>query len=284
MNHNEVINDTLLELSYWEKISKELYELLITKGIELLLSLLLLFIGFFIIGKIAKAIKIGIYKKTNDIAVSEFIEQSSRIVLKIMLLLTVASQLGVQTTSFVAAIGAAGLAIGMALQGSLANFAGGVLILVFKPFKVGDSITSMGFSGEVISLNILHTRLLTGDNKLVVLPNGQVANNSVVNASNQKRRRAEFSIFVKYSIDISKVRLIILSVLQEDKTIYENPSPTVVVEELRENNIHLLVRFWTDNGKQSEALNMALENIKLKFEEHHIDMSSSQTMIELIQK
>lgn len=284
MKNEDIINDKILELSHWEKISKGFVDMLFSKGIELATALLVLFVGFFIINKISKGIRMAIFRRTNDIAVSEFIEQSSRIVFKIMLLLTVASQMGIQTTSFVAAIGAAGLAIGMALQGSLANFAGGVLILIFKPFKIGDSITSMGFSGEVISLNILHTKLLTGDNKLVVLPNGQVANSSIVNASNQKGRRAEFSIFVKYSADISQIRQIIFSVLDEDSSVYKTPKPTVVVEELKENNIHLLIRFWTDNGKQTIALNQALEIIKLKFDEHHIDLSPGHQTIEIVQK
>lgn len=284
MDPQDLIDKDVLTPSYWERVLNEVYELMITKGIDVVTAILILVIGFFLIGKIAKGIRLAIIRRTDDVAVGEFVEQTSRIVMKIMLFLSVASQMGIETTSFVAALGAAGLAIGMALQGSLSNFAGGVLILVFKPFRVGDTVDSLGFSGEVVKIDILHTKLITGDNRLVILPNGQVANSSLVNASNQNKRRSEFLINIGYNENVQKVRQIILNELSKDERIYTSPVPTVVVNTLGDANVQLLTRFWTDNGKHSGALAQALEGVKAAFDREGISIPSGPQKIEIIGK
>ncbi len=284
MEPNEIISKEVLTPTYWETMMGRVYDLIITKGIDIASAILILFVGFFIIGKIAKGIRLAIIRRTDDIAVGEFIEQTSRIVMKIMLFLSVASQMGIETTSFVAALGAAGLAIGMALQGSLSNFAGGVLILIFKPFRVGDTVDSLGFSGEIVKIDILHTKLITGDNRLVILPNGQVANSSLVNGSNQKNRRSEFLISVGYAENLERVRKIILDELSKDKRIHDTPAPTVVVNTLNDANVQLLVRFWTDNGQHSGALAQALESVKNAFDREKISIPPGPQKIEILGK
>lgn len=284
METPDIIDEKVLTPSYWENNLENLYALFITKGIDILSAILILMIGFYIIGKVAKGLRLFIIRRTDDIAVGEFIEKTARIVMKVMLFLSVASQIGIETTSFVAALGAAGLAIGMALQGSLSNFAGGVLILVFKPFRVGDTIDSQGFSGEVVKIDILHTKLLTGDNRLVILPNGQVANSSLVNSTKQERRRSEFMINVGYQYKIDDIRQIIIQTLSADQRILKTPAPTVVVNALNDTSIQLLVRFWTKNGEHSGALATSLENVKGAFDEKDIIIPSGPQKIELVGK
>ena len=273
----EVLNQT-----YWEKVVAKLYDILITKGIEFAAAILILFIGFFIIGKIAKGVRLAILKNTEDVALGDFVEQISRIILKTMLFISVASQIGIETTSFIAALGAAGLAIGMALQGSLSNFAGGVLILVLKPFKIGDTINSLGHLGEVVKISVLQTKLLTFDHKLVILPNGKVANTELVNFSTPKSRRSEFTIKIGYDENIQNVRDVILSVLQKNENIYTDPAPTVVVNVLGEVNIEILTRFWTDNGKHVVTLNQSLEIIKTALQEGNVRITPGIQKIEII--
>lgn len=277
MNPKNVLSPT-----YWEQIVARLYELLITKGIDVATALLILVIGFFIIGKIAKGVRIAIIRKTDDVALGEFLEQVTRIVLKIMLLLSVASQIGIETTSFIAALGAAGLAIGLALQGSLSNFAGGVLILALKPFKIGDTIDSLGHLGEVVKISVLQTKLMTFDHKLVILPNGKVANTELTNYSIPTRRRSEFKIKIGYEEDIQKVRSIILGELQKNENIYSDPEPLIAVNNLGEFNIEILVRFWTDNGKHVAALFHTLETVKTAFQTDGIRITPGIKQIEIM--
>lgn len=284
MEATDLLDEKVLTHTYWQEAMNQLYTLLMTKGLDIASAILVLFVGFFIIGKVAKGIRLFIIKRTDDIAVGEFIEKTASIIMKVMLFLSVATQVGIETTSFVAALGAAGLAIGMALQGSLSNFAGGVLILIFKPFRVGDTIDSQGFSGEVTKIDILHTKLITGDNRLVILPNGPVANSSIVNSTKQDKRRSEFLINVGYQYQIQDVREVILQTLSTDERILKSPACTVVVNALNDSSIQLLVRFWTENGQHSGALASALENVKTAFDQKGIIIPSGPQKIELIGK
>lgn len=283
MEPNDLINEDMLKVSYWEQLMNKLFQLTITKGIDIAVSILILFVGFFIIGKIAKGIRLAITKRTEDVAVAAFVEQCVRIVMKIMLVLSVATQMGIETTSFVAALGAAGLAIGMALQGSLSNFAGGVLILVFKPFRAGDSVESLGYAGTVVRIDIFHTILLTSDNKTVVLPNGQVANSSLVNTTKQEKRRSEFQVNISYSEDIQRVRRVILDAVSRNEKILKTPEPVVLVNNLGDANINLIIRFWTVTGEHSVALAQAMESVKLAFDKEGIVIPAGPQKIQILQ-
>lgn len=254
---NEVLSQT-----YWERVSVEFYEMLITKGIEIAIAILILFVGVFFIKKLSKVVTYIIIKRTEEVASGQFIGQSIKIILFIVLFLSVASQVGIQTTSFVAALGATGIAIGLALQGSLSNFAGGILILMFKPFRIGDTIESLGFYGKVVVIDILHTKLVTPDNKYVVLPNGQLANSTIVNSSRQKSRRSEFQIPISYQQDIGEIRELILNILNKDPAIHASPLPTVALTKFNEFNSIVTVRFWTRNGEHTIVLNRVLEEIR----------------------
>ena len=160
-----------------------------------------------------------------------FIGSLANMVLKVLLLVSVASMVGIETTSFIAAIGAAGLAIGLALQGSLANFAGGVLILLFRPFKAGDFIEAQGVMGTVDQIQIFHTVLRTGDNKTVIVPNGSLSNGIITNYSNQATRQVLYDVKVDYASDLAKAREVLLK-LAEDPRVHKDPAPVVVVSAL----------------------------------------------------
>lgn len=272
----------VLDKTYWEHVIARFYDILITKGLEVAVAIVILIAGFFIIGKVAKGVKMAIIRKTDDIALGEFTEQVTRIILKIMLFLSVASQVGIETTSFIAALGAAGLAVGMALQGSLSNFAGGVLILVLKPFKIGDTIDSLGHLGQVVKISVLQTKVMTFDHKLVILPNGKVANTELVNYSVPPDRRSEFTLKIGYDEDIQKVRKIILGELQSNSNIYSDPAPMIAVNSLGEFNIEILTRFWTDNGKHVTTLFDILEAVKSAFQNENIRITPGIKQIELI--
>ncbi|HZH68285.1 MAG TPA: mechanosensitive ion channel domain-containing protein [Chitinophagales bacterium] len=256
------MEEEILSQTYWQRVSVELYEMLITKGIEIAIAIVILFVGVFLIKKLSKVVTYLIIKRTEEVASGQFIGQTVKIILFIVLFLSVASQVGIQTTSFVAALGATGIAIGLALQGSLSNFAGGILILMFKPFRIGDSIESLGFYGKVVVIDILHTKLVTPDNKYVVLPNGQLANSSIVNSSRQHSRRSEFQIPVSYQQDIDEIRKLILGVLSKEPSVLESPEPAVLLTNFNEFNTIVTVRFWTRNGEQAATLHRVLEEVR----------------------
>src|SRR5471032_2187890 len=192
-------------------------------GSRVLLAMITLAIGWWLINKLTAKVGALLALRNADLALQGFISSLANIILKILLVVSVASMIGIQTTSFVAAIGAAGLAIGLALQGSLANFAGGVLILLFRPFRIGDSIEAQGISGTVDSIQIFHTILRTGDNKTVIVPNGVLSNGIITNTNRQPTRKVVFDVGVDYEADLQKAREVLLE-LAKDERILADPA------------------------------------------------------------
>jgi small conductance mechanosensitive channel len=277
-----LLNGQVLQMSFWEQMANKFWQLAVTKGIEIAVALLILFVGFFFIGKIGKLVYLAINKKTEDPALALFTQRLTRIALKVMLVLSVASQMGIETTSFLAALGAAGLAIGLALQGSLSNFAGGVLILIFKPFKVGDVIESGGHTGKVSRIDILHTILNTFDNKTVVLPNAQVANSSIVNFTTQETRRVDINVGISYNDNIGKAREIILEVISRESRVLPDPEPVVVVVNFGDNSVDLSVRVWTKTEDFWNVYWDLMEQVKYAFDEKGITIPFPQRDMRII--
>lgn len=224
--------------------------------ITALVSAILIFIaGRWLIGIAKKLIAKAFIKKDVEISLQKFMLNVITWALNILLFIIVVTQLGVQTSAFVAMIGAAGLAIGLALQGSLANFAGGILILLLKPFKVGDYIeVKSGESGTVQEIDIFHTRLITPQNQMVVIPNGDVSNNSITNYTHLGTRRTWFNIGVSYDTDLKQAKDILLDVIKNNQYAFDDPAPQVVVTELGDSAVNLSIRattsldnFWTMN-------------------------------------
>src|SRR5690554_2294519 len=205
-----------------------------------------LVVGMWLINRFVKVLDSKLGKK--DPTLNTFLCGLLSAVLKILLLISVASMIGIATTSFIAIIGAAGLAVGLALQGSLGNFAGGVLILLFKPFKVGDVIEAQGFLGSVREISILYTIVDTFDNRRVVIPNGQLSNASLTNMSVYDTRRCDMKFSISYNDDIDKAKAICKKLIEEDERALKDPAPLIVVGGLGESSVDLTVRAWTKSG------------------------------------
>jgi small conductance mechanosensitive channel len=168
------------------------------------------------------------------------------ILLKILLLISVIGMVGVQMTSFIAILGAAGLAVGMALSGTLQNFAGGVIILLFKPFKVGDYIEAQGHSGSVNEIQIFNTILKTPDNKTIIIPNGGLSTGSMINYSTEPQRRVDFVFGIGYGDDVDKAKAVIQQLIDGDERILKDPAPFIAVSELADSSVNLVVRVWAE--------------------------------------
>ena len=191
--------------------------------------------------------------------------------------------IGIQTTSFVAAIGAAGLAIGLALQGSLANFAGGVLILLFRPFKIGDWIEAQSVSGTVDSIQIFHTVLRTSDNKTVIVPNGNLSNGIITNYNRQPTRKVVFDVGVDYEADLQKVREVLLA-LADDPRVLKEPAPAVVVTALGDSAITMSLRVWVDTPNYWDVLFMFNEHARDRLKAQGVDIPFPQRVVRVVQE
>jgi len=220
--------------------------LVMTYAPKVLLAIITLIVGMWLINRFVKVLDSKLGKK--DPTLNTFLCGLLSAVLKILLLISVASMIGIATTSFIAIIGAAGLAVGLALQGSLGNFAGGVLILLFKPFKVGDVIEAQGFLGSVREISILYTIVDTFDNRRVVIPNGQLSNASLTNMSVYDTRRCDMKFSISYNDDIDKAKAICKKLIEEDERALKDPAPLIVVGGLGESSVDLTVRAWTKSG------------------------------------
>jgi small conductance mechanosensitive channel len=210
---------------------------------KVVLAIITLIVGLWLINRFVNVLDNKLGKK--DPTLNKFLCGLIGAILKILLLISVASMVGIATTSFVAIIGAAGLAVGLALQGSLGNFAGGVLILIFKPFKVGDTIEAQGFLGAVREISILYTIVDTFDNRRVVIPNGSLSNASLTNVSYYDTRRCDMTFGISYGDDIDKAKAVIKRCLDEDDRVLPEPAPRISVGSLGDNSVNIIVRPWT---------------------------------------
>lgn len=213
-------------------------------------------------------------KKDYDRTLEQFLEDFISIALKVILLVMVITQLGVETSSLIAMLGAAGLALGLALQGSLSNFAGGILILIFKPFKVGDFISAQGVEGTVNQITVFNTKLTTFSNQAVVIPNGNLSNDKIINYSSEPIRRENLIIGISYSSNIQKAREVILELCLNDSRIIkeEEKMPAVFVYELAESSVDLTIRYWTNTDEFWPTHFEMIENIKRRFDEEGIEI------------
>lgn len=251
-------------VSDWEKFKSGFFAMLPSLISAIISAIIILIVGLWIIRLVARLFRKIMSKNDLDVSVKSFLEKLVVWSLRILLFIVVISQLGVQTSSFIAMIGAAGLAIGLALQGSLANFAGGVLILVFRPFKVGDYIASSdGPEGTVLSIDIFHTRLVSPQNQQIVVPNGDLSNSNITNYSSFDTRRTWFDISVSYDTNLHEAKRILLETVKKHPSALENPAPQVVVTKLGDSSINLSVRV---TAKSSDFWDM-LEDLFIQCKE-----------------
>ena len=257
--------------------------LIMEYGSRVLLALLTLAVGWWIINKVSARLGKLVGLRNADLALQGFISTLANIVLKVLLLVSVASMIGIETTSFVAAIGAAGLAIGLALQGSLANFAGGVLILMFRPFRIGDWIEAQGGAGTVDSIQIFHTVLRTADNKTVIMPNGSLSNGIITNTNRQPTRKVVFDVGVDYEADLQTARNVLLE-LAKDPRVLQDPAPQAVVSTLGDSSITVSLRLWTKTSDYWDVMFMLNEYARDRLKAEGIDIPFPQRVIRVVQE
>ncbi|MCI5588214.1 MAG: mechanosensitive ion channel [Lachnospiraceae bacterium] len=238
-----------------------------------ILSIIVFAIGRKIVKLLLKITNKWMVRKEVEISVQKFIMSVAGVIYNLLLIFVVAGILGVGTSSIVAMVGSAGLAIGLALQGSLSNFAGGVLILLLKPFKVGDYISAAGAEGTVQSIDIFYTRIYTTDNKVVVIPNGTISNTNVTNTSKQDERMLILDFMVSYDTDIEKVRELIMGLLDADKFICHDKPMSVVVDKLNPMRIKMLAKAWVKTDDYWDVRYRLLEEIKVTLQDNNINIS-----------
>lgn len=243
---------------------------------SIFIAVIVYLVGKWVIGLAMKALTKVFNKSDLDASLTSFLKSFVRGLLYVLLILAVLATLGVEVTAFVAILGAAGLAVGLALQGSLANFAGGVLILVFKPFKIGDTVEAQGTLGSVEKIDILYTTIRQFDNKVVTVPNGNLANNNITNFSEKPTRRVEMAVGVAYGTDLKLTRKIILDTLKKDERIHADPAPAVYFTNFGDNSLDLSVRCWSDAGDLWPVFWDNMENIKESLEENNIEVPFPQ--------
>jgi len=264
---------------YLRKYGQELLDFLPT----LITALVILVVGLWIVKMINKVIRKFFQKKDYDPTLENFIASLINWGLKILLFVIVVNQLGVESASLVAIIGAAGLAVGLALQGSLANFAGGVLILLLKPFKVDDFISAQGVDGTVKEISIFTTKLLTIGNQLAVIPNGKLSNETIINYTEEGFRREALTFGISYNSDIKTAKDILLALANEQEATFkdEDHAPQVVVTELADSAVNLSLRYWTDNDDFWATRFYTLEEGKKRLEAAGIEIPFPQRDVHL---
>ncbi len=249
---------------------------MVSFAIDIVIALVIFIIGKKLIGLIAKLLKKSFDRSNMDEGVSRFLLSIIRIAMYVVLIVVIAGLLGIETTSLAAIIGSAGLAIGLSLQGSLSNFAGGVLILVLKPFVIGDYIVSEGVEGTVTHIDIFYTRLITADNKMVVIPNGTLSNDVITNATNEPIRRVDMTVGIEYSEDYEKVKRILESIAQKEELVLKDQPVTIYVDSFSSSSVDIGFRVWTNTGDYWQAKWNILETIKREFDANGISIPFEQ--------
>jgi small conductance mechanosensitive channel len=263
--------------------SDRLLEIAVTYGGQLLLALITLVVGLWLIGKLVKVLKRIFEMRSFEQTLQSFLIHLITITLKVLLLISVVTMVGVQMTSFIAILGAAGLAFGLALSGTLQNFAGGVMLLIYKPFKVGDYIDAQGSAGTVAEIQIFHTILKTIDNKTIIIPNGGLSNSTMTNFSTEPLRRVDLTFGIRYSENIAKARQILLDVINSDKRIHQDTAPFVGVISLGESSVNLVTRVWVDTPDYWDVFFSMNENVKNEFDKQGIVIPFPQRDVHLFQ-
>jgi small conductance mechanosensitive channel len=251
-------------------------------GPNLLLALVTLIIGWWIIKWVSRIFMKIMDKRNVDPGLKTFLKSMVSILLKVMLIISVAGMVGIETTSFIAILGAAGLAVGMALSGTLQNFAGGVMILLFKPFKVGDFIEAQGHMGSVREIQIFNTILKTPDNKTIIIPNAQISNGSMINFSTEEKRRVDLTFGISYGDDIDKAKGIIEDIVKVDKRILHEPdAPFIAVSELADSSVNFVVRLWANSSDYWGIFFDMQEKVKKTFDARGISFPFPQMDVHL---
>lgn len=241
--------------SYFETVKK----LVLEYSPKFVVAIIILLVGLWATSFITKTAKKVMIKRNVELTLSNFIGNVIFWTLRILLFVTVISKLGIETSSFVAILGAAGLAVGLSLQGSLSNFAGGILIILFKPFKLGDVIEAHGETGKVDEILIFSTKLITATNQVIYIPNGILSNGKIKNYSQLGIRRADLVLKTSYNTNMSEIKNTILGFVKNHNLVIQNPEPEIIISELTDTHIVFTVKIWTTNSNYSKVSSDVLE-------------------------
>ncbi|MBC8406454.1 MAG: mechanosensitive ion channel [Planctomycetes bacterium] len=247
-------------------------------------AVLTLIIGLWLTKVITKGISVGIEKSSLDNMLGNFLSKLVKMVLTVMVLISVVGQLGVETTSFAAILAAAGFAIGMAMSGTLGNFASGVMILLFRPFRTGHFVEVAGHAGVVEEISVFMTQMRTGDNKQILIPNSEITSGSIINYSAKPTRRVDLVVGISYDDDIKKAHEVLNRILSQNEKVLEDPAPTVAVSELGANSVNFVVRPWVNSADYWDVYFGLTETIKLTFDKEGLSFPYPQRDVHLYQK
>ncbi|MDE7379569.1 MAG: mechanosensitive ion channel family protein [Clostridia bacterium] len=260
----------------WSAVLNTVMNWVTTTGIKIVIAVVLLVISFIIINALTKGIYKRLQKRNADVTLSRVGTSALRIILKLLVLICLIGYLGFETASLSAVVAALGVGISLAVQGTLSNFAGGVILIIMRPFKIGDYITSNGEEGTVEDIKLFYTHIVTNDNKAVVIPNGALANNVIVNASAKDTRRVDLVAQVAYGTDVNLVKEIIRKVCSENELVFKDPAPFVEFSNMNESSLDFTVRVWC-NRPDYWTVNFALlESIKKALDENGIEVPFKQ--------
>lgn len=253
-------------------------------GLKVVAAILIFIIGRMVAGWLRRFAEKVMTKRNVDPTLVGFVSSLAYIGMMAFVILAALGQLGIETTSFIAVLGAAGLAIGLALQGSLANFAAGFLLIMFRPFKAGDFIEGGGVSGVVEKIEMFTTTLKTGDNKTIIVPNGKLANDNIVNYSAKETRRVDLTVGASYDADIKHVKKVLEEIVKADERVLADPAPMVAVGELADSSVNFVVRAWVKSGDYWGVFFDTTEAIKLRFDQEGIELPYPQRDVHLYEE
>ena len=263
---------------------KDLVDSSVSFGLKVLAALVIYYIGAWLIRKIRRIIENILERKKTDPAITSFILSIATIAMTIVLIIVTIGTLGIDTTSLAALLAGGGMAIGMALNGTVQNFAGGIMILIFKPFKAGDYIEAQGYSGTVSEVTITSTKLATTDNKVIIIPNGILSNGTINNYSGRTMRRVDLTVDVEYGTDSDQAKALLMKIIKEDSRILDAPAvPFVALSALRDSSIQFTVRVWVKSEDYWSVYYDTLEKIYKQLPQHGIQFPFPQLDINIKQ-
>lgn len=268
----------------FNEIWSQLVSSAIDLGLKILLALVVYWIGKFLIDLLYKFVKHTLEKRKIDLSVNSFLLSLIRIVMMFVLIITIIGILGINTSSFVALFASAGVAIGMALSGTLQNFAGGVMILLFKPYKIGDWIEAAGVSGGVKEIQIFNTILTTADNKIIIVPNGKLSNDMIINYSKGGTRRVDWCFNISYGDNYDKAKEILTQFINEDKRILQDPAPAIVLDKLADSSVQVALRVWVDGADYWSVLYDMNERVYKEFGKYGLSFPIPKMNVNISQK
>lgn len=265
-----------VSLSSIEKVADKLLDWAMSNGVKILIGLIILGVGWKVIKKLMKIFNSFSSRKEIDSTLHSFLGAFLELALKALLIICVLGYVGFEITGLAALLASAGFALGLALQGSLSNFAGGVIILVMRPFQIGDYIESSSYSGTVEKIELFYTHLLTPDNKAIMIPNGALSNSTIVNYSSKDTRRVDLVFGVGYEDDILHVKRVLSNIIDSCDLILKNPEPFINICEHGDSSVNIAVRVWTKTSDYWNVYFYLIEQAKIKFDEENINIPYPQ--------